>query len=522
MTADRAVDPRVAPILWGDDWDDTQSRDVPVGLDPRGLRVAVAGLGVSGWSAADVLAQREAQVVAVDTNTVGRTAQHAELLTALGGTALLGAEHTEQLPLIAGQAPDLVVASPGWSPSAPILAQAAQAGIPVWSDVELAWRMRTAGSAPWLCVTGTNGKTTTVRMVAAMLAAAGKNVAVVGNVGTPIIDAVVAPTPPDVVVAELSSFQLHRTFSMAPQAAVCLNLAPDHLDWHGGMAAYAADKGRVYANCERAAVYNTADAATEQMVRDADVVDGCAAVGFGTGVPAPGALGVVDDVLCDRAYVANPHRDAAELATLKQVAAACGGVAAPHQVANVLAAAALVLGHGAPVGCVMKGLAAFAPEPHRLALVAENAGVRWVNDSKATNAHAADAALRSADSVVWVAGGLAKGARFDELVCDHAARLRAVVLIGVEEEPLRGALARHAPQVPVTRVDSPDTSNMSVDEKQALGREVMGRAVAVAAGHAAAGDTVLLAPACASMDQFANYTTRGDAFADAVARLLAS
>lgn len=522
MTADRVTDPRLAPVQRGQDWDDTQSRDVPMGLDPRGLRVAVAGLGVSGWSAADVLAQREAQVVAVDANTSGRTAEHGQLLTALGGVPLLGPQHTEQLPMVGGQLPDVVVTSPGWPPSAPLLVQAAKAGIPVWSDVELAWRMRTAGAAPWLCVTGTNGKTTTVRMVAAMLAAAGKNVAVVGNVGTPILDAVVAPTAPDVVVAELSSFQLQRTFSMAAQAAVCLNVAPDHLDWHGGLDAYAAAKGRVFENCERAAVYNTADAVTEQMVRDADVVDGAVAVGFGTGIPSPGCLGVVDDVLCDRAYVADPHRDAAELVTIAQVAAACGGVAAPHQVANVLAAAALVLAHGVPVGSVAKGLSSFSPEPHRLALVGQHQGVRWVNDSKATNAHAADAALSSASSVVWVAGGLAKGASFDDLVRKHADRLKAVVLIGVDDQPLRGALARHAPQVQVTGVSSADTSNMSVEEKQALGQDVMGRAVAAAAGYAGEGDTVLLAPACASMDQFANYTTRGEAFADAVAGLLQS
>ncbi len=476
-----------------------------------GRRIVVAGIGVSGFAAADALVERGAQVIVVDGRDGPGERERATVLETLGATIRLGEGSTGALPDVDGAPPDLVVTSPGWRPDQPVLAAAAAAGIPIWGEVELAWRMRPAGAAPWLALTGTNGKTTTVRMLAAMLTAAGLRAVAAGNVGTPLLEAVLHPQPYDVIAVELSSFQLHWSHSLRPRASACLNVAEDHVDWHGSFQAYARDKGRVYANTEVACVYNVADPLTEQLVRDADVVEGCRAIGFTLGVPDVSMLGVVDDVLCDRAFVAERRTSAAELAGLEDVRAAGGGTLAPHNVANALAAAALARAHGVPAAAVRAGLRGFRPDPHRIARVGSAAGVDWVDDSKATNPHAADASLAAFESVVWIAGGLAKGATFDDLVRRHAPRLRAAVLIGRDRDEIRKALARHAPEVPVVEVDVPDTGSMSVMD-----------AVVDRAGELARpGDVVLLAPACASMDQFISYAHRGDEFAAAARRWLA-
>ncbi len=488
--------------------------DQPTGTptpDWSGLHVVVAGIGVSGFAAVDALLERGAHVVAVDDGQGASLAERGQILGTLGAHLLLGEGAANRLPPVRGRVPDLVVTSPGWRPDQPLLAGAAAAGIPVWGEVELAWRMRPPGAAPWLTLTGTNGKTTTVKMLAAMLAAAGHRAVAAGNVGTPILEAVLHPQPYDVIAVELSSFQLHWASSLRPRASACLNVAPDHVDWHGSMAAYTQAKGRVYTGTEVACVYNVADPVTERLVREADVAEGCRAVGFTLGVPAVSMLGVVDDVLCDRAFVVERATSAAELASMDDVRAAAGGTLAPHHVANALAAAALARVYGVAPVAVRDGLRGFTPDPHRIARVAEHAGVLWVDDSKATNTHAADAALRAFGSVVWIAGGLAKGATFDDLVARHASRLRAVVLIGRDREVIGQALARHAPEVPVVRVDVAETGPVPV----------MDAVVRTAAELAQPSDTVLLAPACASFDQFASYGQRGDAFAAAVDRFLA-
>jgi UDP-N-acetylmuramoylalanine--D-glutamate ligase len=334
-----------------------------------------------------------------------------------------------------------------------------------------------------------------------MLRAHGLRSVATGNVGLPLVEAVMDPTPYDVLAVELSSFQLHYTYSMAAEAAVVLNVAEDHLDWYASMAEYVADKGRIYERAKTACVYNVADPVTEQLVRDADVEEGARAIGFTLGVPDVGMVGVVDGVLADRAFVEERQTSAAELCTVKDLASD-----APHFVANALAAAALARAHGVPPSAVRAGLRAFAPDGHRIAEVAVVDGVRYVDDSKATNPHAAQSSLAAYEPVVWVAGGLAKGARFDELVDVVRGRLRGVVLLGQDRDVIADALSRHAPDVPVIVIDGGDTS-------------VMDRVVGAAADLAEPGDTVLLAPGCASMDMFANYGARGDAFAEAVLRL---
>ncbi|WP_234362217.1 UDP-N-acetylmuramoyl-L-alanine--D-glutamate ligase [Streptomyces sp. IMTB 1903] len=491
-------------------------------------RITVAGLGVSGISAARALAGLGARVTVVDNGDGDAHRARAAELAELGIEVRLGhlpdgARAGESLP----EGTELVVTSPGWPPQSPLFLAAAEAGVDVVGDVEVAWRLRGAGAelraarraeaegagegadaapagpAEWLAITGTNGKTTTTQMLASILKAAGLRTAAVGNIGTPIIDVVLGEQHYDVLAVELSSYQLHWAPSLRVHSAAVLNLAPDHLDWHGSMEAYAADKGRIYEGNTVACVYNVADKATEDLVVEADVEEGCRAIGFTLGAPGPSMLGVVDGILVDRAFVENRHKNAQELAEVKDV-----NPPAPHNIANALAAAALARAFGVEPRAVRDGLRDFRPDAHRVARVDEVASVTYVDDSKATNTHAAEASLASFDKVVWIAGGLAKGATFDELVQKSAERMRGVVLIGADRALIAEALARHAPEVPVVDLDRTDTGAMLA-------------AVREAAALAEPGDTVLLAPACASMDMFANYNKRGDAFADAVRELAA-
>ncbi|WP_369143753.1 UDP-N-acetylmuramoyl-L-alanine--D-glutamate ligase [Streptomyces sp. R44] len=478
------------------------SREVTEQLDWNGKKVTVAGLGISGIPAARVLHARGALVTVVNDGDDERSRAQAAELEAEGITVRLGDGAT----LPAGT--ELIVTTPGWRPDKPLFTAAAEAGVEVWGDVELAWRLRESPAgrpaAPWLAVTGTNGKTTTVRMLASILEAAGLRTAAVGNIGVSLLDAVLGEQEYDVLAVELSSYQLHWAPSVRAHSAAVLNLAPDHLDWHGTMEAYAADKGRVYEGNQVACVYNVADQVTEDLVREADVEEGCRAIGFTLGTPGPSQLGVVEGILVDRAFVENRQKNAQELAEVADVQPP-----APHNIANALAAAALARAFGVEAKAVRDGLKAFRPDPHRIELVEEVQGVTYVDDSKATNTHAAEASLAAYEPIVWIAGGLAKGATFDELVQRSAKRLRGAVLIGADRALIREALARHAPEVPVVDLDRTDTGAMS-------------EAVREAARLAQPGDTVLLAPACASMDMFTNYNKRGEAFADAVRALAAT
>ncbi|MFB6707714.1 UDP-N-acetylmuramoyl-L-alanine--D-glutamate ligase [Streptomyces sp. NPDC056333] len=466
--------------------------------DWQGKHVTVAGLGVSGIPAARVLNGLGAVVTVVNDGDDERSRAQAAELEAQGITVRLGDGAT--LP----ESTELIVTTPGWKPDKPLFAAAAEAGVPVWGDVELAWRLRGHDGrepAPWLAVTGTNGKTTTVRMLASILEAAGLRTAAVGNIGVSLLDAVLGDETYDVLAVELSSYQLHWAPSLRAHSAVVLNLAPDHLDWHGSMEAYVADKGRIYEGNRIACVYNAADKATEDLVRQADVEEGCRAIGFTLGTPGPSQLGVVDGILVDRAFVTNRQKQAQELAEVGDV-----NPPAPHNIANALAAAALARAFGVEPRAVRDGLRAFRPDAHRIEHVADVAEVAYIDDSKATNTHAAEASLAAYDPIVWIAGGLAKGATFDELVSGAAKRLRGVVLMGSDRALIREALTRHAPEVPVVDLERTDTGAMS-------------EAVREAARLARPGDTVLMAPACASMDMFANYNKRGEAFADAVRAL---
>ncbi len=222
----------------------------------------------------------------------------------------------------------------------------------------------------------------------------------------------------------------------------------------------------------------------------------------GSGVPGPSDLGLVDGILVDRAFLDDRHQRALELASLDDLEPA--GLRSPHMTRNVLAAAALARGFGAEPVHVRDAIRSFRLDRHRTELIAEIDGVRWIDDSKATNPHAAEGSLSAFDPVVWIVGGLFKGADVAPLVERHARRIVAVVAIGVDRDPVREAFARHAPGIPLVEVDTADTG------------AVMRLAVEAAAAHAAPGVTVLLAPAAASMDQFEDYAARGDRFAEAV------
>jgi UDP-N-acetylmuramoylalanine--D-glutamate ligase len=439
---------------------------------------------------------------------------------ALAALSAAGTATISPAEAIAGiSAFDLLVTSPGFAPTASVPAAAATAGLPIWGDVELAWRLDAAGRygppRTWLVVTGTNGKTTTTSMLHAMLVAAGRAAVLCGNIGEPVLD--VLNRPADVLAVELSSFQLFWAPSLRPRAGAVLNVAEDHLDWHGNFAAYAAAKARALVG--DVAVAGLDDPAAASLLADAPAP---VRVGFRLGEPAPGELGVRSGVLVDRAFGDGSGQ---ELATVESIP-----VAGPVGVLDALAAAALARAVDVPAAAIGAALAGFQVGAHRAAPVGEIAGVTYVDDSKATNPHAAEASIRAYPRVVWIAGGLLKGASVADTVARVAQRLAGVVLIGRDRAEVADALSRHAPDVPVISVvtredagvqeanESPVTGGTRFVDATGpgLGWSVMAEAVAAAARLARPGDTVLLAPAGASFDQFSGYADRGDAFAAAV------
>ncbi|MDQ4212959.1 UDP-N-acetylmuramoyl-L-alanine--D-glutamate ligase [Microbacterium sp. ASV81] len=485
-----------ALVSWNADW--------------RGLKVAVLGLSVTGFSVADTLAELGADVLVLSESA---SEDHARLIPVIGARLQLGDLGSVPAELV-DFAPDVVVASPGFPPSHPVIEWTRAQGIALWGDIELAWRVRDkvlradGTPAEWLFITGTNGKTTTTQLTATMLLEGGLRAAPCGNIGVPVLDAVRDPEGFDVLVVELSSHQLwylgltDPVAQPVPYATTCLNLADDHLVWHGSAAAYRDAKALVYRNTRVACVYNKADAATLHMVEVADVVEGARAIGFGLGIPGPSDLGVVEGILADRAFLDDRRNSALELTTVEALAE--HGLSAPHIVQNILAAAALSRSLGVEPTAIRAALEGFRLDPHRIEVVARAAGVTWVDDSKATNPHAAQSSLRAFPGAIWIVGGDLKGVDLSDLVAGAGATVRAALVIGVERDEVLGAFARHAPAVPVIEVVPGDTE------------EVMTRVVELAAGIARDGDTVLLAPAAASFDQFRSYADRGDRFAEAV------
>lgn len=470
-------------------------------------RCAVVGWGKSGQGAAGALLARGWQVSAFD----ARQGQFAPSEDVAGVGLCVEEDPGALAGALVESAPDLVVVSPGIGAHHPVFAACEDAQIDVWGEVELAWRLQEEGpraGRPWLTVTGTNGKTTTVGMLGQILRCAGHRVLEVGNIGTPITWAI--DSDAEVFAVELSSFQLHTTRTVSPLASVCLNVDADHLDWHGTVEAYAADKARVYENTIRACVYPAADRAIEAMVENADVVEGARAIGLTLGAPSVSQLGIVEGLLVDRAFVDDRHRSAVALAHVSDLEPAYGPHPSVAVVADALAAAALARAYGVEAEAVEEGLRSFRPAGHRRAVIGRAADLTWIDDSKATNAHAARASLAglAPRSVIWIVGGDSKDQDFTELIARVEPTLRGVIVIGEDRAPLVEALRGGAPGVPLVEVDGHDDWMFSV----------VNEAVALSMP----GDTVVLAPACASWDQFDNYGQRGDAFTEAVSRLAES
>ena len=475
---------------WHSDWTQTS--------------VVVIGLAKTGFSVADTLNELGAKVLVVAESC---SDEILDIVEVLGIRNVIGTVAKQQ-EAISEFAPDLIVVSPGVPPTNALVKSAMEKGIPLWGDVDLAWRLRDRFDTKqeWICVTGTNGKTTVVEMTEAMLLAAGVKAVACGNIGKPILDCIRDPAEFEVLVVEMSSFQLHYLNHIEPFSAACLNIAEDHLDWHGSFEAYRFSKERIYEGTKVACIYNLEDSATEQMVQAATVKEGARAIGFGLGTPRPSNVGYVDEFLVDRAFLDQRADSALEVASLEDFHGL--GVLTPHLLSNIAAATALARSFGVPPAACREALRNFRVSSHRIELVLKDNDVRYINDSKATNAHAASASLSSFETVVWILGGQLKGVDISDLISKFSKRLRAAVVIGIDRDRILESFSQLAPAVPVFEVSE--------------GEDVMLRAVELASDAAESGDVVLLAPAAASMDQFDSYQDRGRKFAEAVSKVVSS
>lgn len=452
-------------------------------LSVKNANVLVVGAGVTGKAVSKVLSARGLKVSMVDEN---RTLRAEEVIT------IEKAQSSDW---------DYAVISPGWRNDHPFITHLRSKKVPLVSEVDLAWQLKSeiAPAQKWLAVTGTNGKTSTVELATAMLQQGGLKARACGNVGETIVEAITNPDRFDFLVVELSSFQLQWSDLPHFHASAVLNIADDHVDWHGSFSEYMAAKARILDRADLA-ILNADDG---DVVRATQHWQG-RKVFFSLDTPSPGEIGLVENLLIDRAFVSDPQ-EASVLAQLDDV-----HPSAPHSVSNTLAAAALARSVGVSYEDIRLATQAFHPGRHRIEVVAEIDGISWINDSKATNPHAAAASLSSQLSVVWIAGGLAKGATMDRLISRIKGRIRAAILIGADRELIAEQLALQAPQVPIVRI--------SEDSHQS--QTLMERVVIEAKRLARPGDVVMLAPACASMDQFISYADRGDQFRAAVKKLV--
>jgi UDP-N-acetylmuramoylalanine--D-glutamate ligase len=456
----------------------------------RDKKILVAGAGVTGIAAARALSKRGSHVTLVDENVT----THVQFTVVAPGAVLIADF-------------DAIVVSPGWREDHPLITAARASGIQILNEIDLAWSIKseTRASQKWIALTGTNGKTTTVELAAHMIRTGGASAIACGNVGTTVIEAVESQEEYEYLVLELSSFQLHWLENAQFVSAAVLNIAQDHVDWHGSFDAYAKDKLSIL-DKSAMAILNGDDG--EVVSRTTHWLG--RKIFYSLDTPAPGEIGVVEELLVDRAFVADPQ-EAAMIAELKDVTPTV-----PHSVSNSLAAAALARSAGITHEAIRAAITTFTPGRHRIETVLVKDEITYIDDSKATNPHAAAASILSSLSVVWIAGGLAKGAAMDELVARVKPRLRAAILIGEDRDLIAAELAQQAPEVPVILVDTKQGYRKGLQTN-----EFMETVVSAAQNHAQKGDTVLLAPACASMDQFTSYSDRGERFKQAVLKVVA-
>ncbi len=457
-------------------------------INLTGSNVLILGAGVTGLAVAKSLSVKGATVEFADdqaVDVIGYTVYKPDQVTVTNY--------------------EFIVVSPGWKESHPLIIKAVAANIRLVNEIDLAWSFRSelVPGQRWIALTGTNGKTTTVEMAAAMLREAGVSAIACGNVGTTVIESVESSEKYEVLVLELSSFQLHWMREASFVAAAILNIAQDHVDWHGSFAEYARVKGSIL-DRSSTGIFNAGDL---EVVNQAAHWQG-RKVFFSLDTPAPGELGIVEELMIDRAFVSDPQ-EAAMLAEVMDVKPTV-----PHNVANALAAAGLVRALGVNPESIQSALQKFSLGRHRIEEVAVHDGVTWVNDSKATNPHAAAASLLSSLSSIWVAGGLAKGAEMGELISRCKSRIKAAILIGTDRELIAHELRTQAPEIEIVYIDAPHSYKRGETDNS-----LMEAVVKAAAERATTGDTVLLAPACASMDQFISYSDRGDRFAAAVKKV---
>jgi UDP-N-acetylmuramoylalanine--D-glutamate ligase len=450
-----------------------------------GRKILVLGAGVTGLAVANSLAKRGAEISLADDQVSQLPGFNVALSNSYKATNF-----------------DSLVISPGWKADHPLIVEAQRNGIELLNEVDLAWRIRgeLVPNQRWIALTGTNGKTTTVEMVAAMLRAGGISATACGNVGLTVIESVESPEKYEVLVLELSSFQLHWLREATFVATAILNIAQDHLDWHGGFEGYAQAKMSIL-DRSSTGIFNGDDA---QVVSRATHWQG-RKIFFSLDTPGPGEIGVVEELLVDRAFVSDPQ-EAAMIAEVIDVTPTV-----PHNVANALAAAGLAGAVGVTHEAIQLALKEFKPGRHRIENIFSQNEINWIDDSKATNPHAAAASLLATLSAIWIAGGLAKGAEMAELIARCKSRIKVAILIGADRELIAAQLRAQAPEIEIVFIDAPDTYKRGGD-----GNSLMEAVVKAAKERAVAGDTVLLAPACASMDQFLSYADRGDRFARAV------
>ncbi len=431
----------------------------------------VAGLARSGVAVARALRFRGQEVTGVDSSRPNDL----EMLDLAGVPYFLETDGTGFLDGVR-----TVVKSPGIPQDAPIVLAAREKGIAVIGELEIGWRLV---EGRFLAITGTNGKTTTTELAAHLFREAGLPVEVAGNVGNPLSGLVEGPVEPDrTVVCECSSFQLEDTTEFAPECAVFLNLAPDHLDRYSGFESYGEAKLAIFANQEGGdvAVLNAAD----PWLSDHPVPGGASRIRFMPARPEGGEV----EVWLESGEIVVEGESLLPITDLKLIG--------EHNVANAMAAAAAALSLGLSRESVAKGLSSFAGVPHRLEPVTEIDGVLWINDSKGTNVTATRTALDAFDRPVRpILGGSAKGEDFDPLALAVAGRCPSVYLIGEAGAEIGEA---------IERVGEPGTETIECGDLES--------AVRLAAADADPGDVVLLSPACASFDQFRDYEERGDRF----------
>lgn len=452
-------------------------------------KVLILGAGVTGIAVAQALSKRGAMIGIVDENE--------NSLFDFLRVELDGINFAQW---------DSIVVSPGWKESHPIIRAAQLAGMAILNEIDIAWEMHLemAPSQKWVAITGTNGKTTTVEMAASMLRSGGLHAIACGNVGETVISVVDRSDPFDYLVVELSSFQLHWSKKAQFVSCAILNIADDHTDWHGSFEKYAQAKISLL-DRSSTAILNGGDGV---VVEESAHWQG-RKIFYTLDTPNPGELGVVEDLLVDRAFVLDPQ-EAAMICELVDVQPT-----APHNVANALAAAGIARSLGVTHEAIQSAIQKFAPGRHRIEVVSEKNGVTWIDDSKATNPHAAAASLLSQLHVVWIAGGLAKGAKMEDLIARTKSRLRCAIVIGSDGEIIANELRKQAPDIEIFKIETPPDYHKG-GESNSLMEAIVKKALEIAVE----GDTVLLAPACASMDQFNSYSDRGDRFAEAVKKVV--